>query len=314
MKALTANSYGPPAGLVVADVPEPVPGPGHVLVRMEAAALNPFDLKLITGAMRDSIPVEFPYVPGMDGAGIVAGLGQGVARVSPGDRVFGFFGETHGTMAEYAVIPDGPLLCRRPGNLDATNAAAIPESGLTALSLVRAAQLQRGQSLLVLGASGGVGMFVVQLAAADGAAVLATAGPEDADYVRDLGATDVLDYHRSDVIVEALRHHPDGVDVVIDLINAGLALTNSSRAVGSGGRLVSSLGGPDATTLGRSDITVTYTGLSARREPDLDELGASVAAGSLRVELGRLYTLDEARHAFVDFGEKHTRGKLVVTV
>lgn len=315
MQALTANDYGPPAELTVGEAADPQPGPGQVLVAIEAAALNPFDLKLITGAVRAFSPIEFPYIPGMDGAGTVAAVGGGVTGFVVGDEVFGFFGQTPGTFAEYAVIDDGPFLGTRPAGLDAVHAAAIPESGLTATSLLRAAGLQSGERVLVIGASGGIGMFVLPLARADGATVLATASPQDVDYVRGLGATQTLDYRADDVIEETLGLYPDGVDVVIDLVSAGPALTASARAVRSGGNLVSPLGGPDAAELGRADITVTYTGLGDHREPeDLIGLGARVAAGAQPVEIGGLYTLADAPQAFVDLAEAHTRGKLVVTI
>jgi NADPH:quinone reductase len=313
MKALVANAYGPPSALEVADVADPEPGPGEVLVAVEAAALNPFDLKVLTGAVRDFNPVEFPYIPGMDAAGTIAGVGPGVSRFSGGEEVFGFFGQTPGTMAEYAVIADGPFLSTRPGELDPIRAAAIPEAGLTALSLLRAVALQAGSTVLVIGATGGIGMFIVQLAARDGATVLATAGPEDSEYVRGLGAAEALDYRAGDVIEEALRLHPGGVDVVFDLVNMGPALAPSAHAVRPGGRLISPRAG-DTSLLGRDDITVVQTGLGEHREPvDLDRLGAQVAAGVLAIEIGAVYMLDNGLQAFVDFAETHTRGKLVVT-
>ena len=313
MKALVANAYGPPSALTVTDVADPEPGPGEVLVAVEAAALNPFDLKVLTGAVRDFNPIEFPYIPGMDAAGTIAAVGPGVDRFSGGEEVFGFFGQTPGTMAEYAVIADGPFLAARPGELDPIRAAAIPEAGLTAISLLRAVALQAGSTVLVIGATGGIGMFIVQLAARDGAAVLATAGPEDTEYVRGLGAAEALDYRAGDVVEETLRLHPGGVDVVFDLVNMGPDLAPSAQAVRSGGRLISPRGG-DANVLGRDDITVVQTGLGEHREPvDLDRLGAQVAAGVLAIEIGAVYMLDNAPQAFVDFAETHTRGKLVVT-
>ena len=314
MKALVANDYGPPSQLTLAEAENPEPADGQVLVAIEAAALNPLDLKQVIGAVRDFSPIEFPYIPGMDGAGTVAAVGAEVSRFAAGDEVFGFFGQTPGTIAEYALIGDGPYLAARPVGLDAVRAAAIPESGLTALSLLRAAGLQAPQKALVIGATGGIGMFIVQLATRDGAEVLATAPREDSEYVRGLGAAGTLDYRSSDVIEETLRLHPDGVDVVFDLVNMGPTLAASARAVRAGGQLISPLGGPDAGALGRNDITVTYSGLSSNREPgDLDELGAQVAGGTMTVEVGGVYTLEDAQQAFVDFAAKHTRGKLVVT-
>jgi NADPH:quinone reductase len=314
MRALVANDYGPPAAMVVTEMPDPEPAPGQVLIAVEAAALNPYDLKLVTGALGDAGAIGFPYVPGMDASGTVAAVGAGVTRFEGGEEVFGFFGQTPGTVAEYAVIEDGPFLAARPGELDAVRAAAIPESGFTALSLLRAAGLRAGSTALVIGATGGVGMFVVQLAARDGAAVVASAGPEDSEYVRGLGATETLDYRSGDIIEETLSLHPGGVQVVFDLVNTGPALATSARAVRAGGRLISPAGGPDAAELGREDITVTYTGLSEHRDPgDLDQLGTWVAAEVLAVEIAGVYMLENATQAFVDFADAHTRGKLVVT-
>ncbi len=315
MRALVAEDYGPPSQLAIGESEDPEPTAGQVLVAIQAAALNPFDLKQLTGAVRDFSPIEFPHIPGMDGAGRIAAVGSEVTRFRAGDDVFGFFGQTPGTIAEYAVIGDGPYLTARPAELDVVSAAAIPEAGLTALSLVRAAGPDAGHHALVIGATGGIGMFTVQLAVREGAGVVATAGPEDSDYVRGLGATATLDYRSGDVIEETLGLHPGGVDVVFDLVNMGPSLAASARAVKPGGRLISPLGGPDAAALGREDIAVIYTGTSANRQPtDLEELGALVAAGALKVEIGRTYKFEDAPQAFVDFASKHTRGKLVVTL
>ncbi len=136
MKALLALGYGPPAQLVLGEAPQPRPGPGQVLVRMRAAALNPFDLKQLTGAFGESSIAEFPYVPGRDGAGFVAALGEGVEEPAVGEEVFGFFGRTPGTVAEYAVIDAGPYLALRPEGLDAEHAAALPLAGITAKTLL----------------------------------------------------------------------------------------------------------------------------------------------------------------------------------
>src|SRR2546426_10681710 len=123
MKALVATDYGPPpSNLEVTDVADPTPDPGQLLVRMEAAALNPFGLKLITGALREVMPLTFPHLIGMDGSGTVVGIGDGVTGFSEGDAIVGFFGATPGTIAELAVIGEGPALSARPESLDAAHA------------------------------------------------------------------------------------------------------------------------------------------------------------------------------------------------
>jgi NADPH:quinone reductase len=308
MRALVAHDYGPPSRLALEEAPEPKPGAGQALVRMSAAALNPFDLKLITGAMREMVPIQFPYVPGMDGAGTVAALGEGVEGVAVGDEVFGFFGRTPGTVAELAVLDVETYLARRPSGLDAVHAAALGESGATAKTLLRAIEPAAGQRLLVIGATGGIGMFVVQLAVAAGCEVLATATPEEADYVLALGAAHALDYTSGDVAELALALHPRGVDAVVDLVSSGEGVLDSARALRGGGRFASPLGGPE--DLGRG-VGASYVSLTLL-PGDLDDLAARAASGDLRVEVSRVYPFAEAAQAFVDFASAHTRGKLVI--
>jgi NADPH:quinone reductase-like Zn-dependent oxidoreductase len=312
MRALLANDYGqPPSNLEVTEVPDHTPGAGQLLVHIEAAALNPFDVKLITGAMREMVPVTFPNPVGMDGSGTVTSVGGGVSGFSEGDAVVGFFGATPGTVAEYAVIDVGPAVSARPAGLDAVHAAAVPESGMTALTLLRAAELQFGDSVLVVGATGGVGMFIVQLAAADGARVIATGSGDDGAYVHGLGASEVIDYRSADVVEETLRLSPGGVDAVIDLVNMGDGIRTSAGAAREGGRVVSPLGGPD--DLGR-DVSAVYIGSFKPLPGDLEGLLSQVAEGTLKVEVGRTYTMDESPAAVADFAERHTRGKIVITV
>jgi NADPH:quinone reductase len=308
VRALIARDYGPPSGLELGEAPQPEPGGGQVLVRIRAAALNPFDLKLLTGAFKGGAPLAFPYVPGMDGAGTVAALGEGVEGVAVGDEAFGFFGRTPGTIAEFAVLEAVDYLALRPSGLDPVHAAALPESGITAKTLLRAVGPSAGQSLLVVGATGGIGMFVVQLAAAAGVEVLATATPAEAGYVLGLGATHALDYTSGDTDELALALHPQGVDVVIDLVSAGDGVLGSARALRDGGRFVSPLGGPE--DLGRG-IQASYVSLTLLPE-DLQDLAARAASGALRVEVSRVYPFAEAAQAFLDFASGHTRGKLVV--
>jgi NADPH:quinone reductase-like Zn-dependent oxidoreductase len=310
MLALVAHDYGHPSGLALETAPEPTPAAGQVLVRMAAAALNPFDLKLLTGAMKGAVPATFPYVPGMDGAGTVAALGEGVQGVAVGDEVLGFFGRTPGTIAEYAVVDAKDYLALRPAGLDAVHAAALPESGVTAKTLLRAVEPSPGQSLLVVGATGGIGMFVVQLARAAGAEVLATASSADRSYVLSLGATHALDYTAEDVAEQALAINPEGVDAVVDLVNGGDAVLASARALRDGGRLASPLGGPEELERG---IRASYVSLTLL-PGDLSDLAARAASGELHVEVSRVYPFVEAPQAFVDFAEGHTRGKLVIDV
>lgn len=164
--------------------------------------------------------------------------------------------------------------------------------------------------MLVIGATGGVGMFVVQLAAAAGVEVLATAGPDDFEYARALGAAEVVDFTAGEVAEDVLRAHPGGVDVVIDLIDSGEEVRRAARAVRPGGLLVSSLGGPEDLEGG---VRAIYTSMSVE-EGDLEDLAGRAAAGTLRVEVSRVYPFAEAPQAFADFASQETRGKLVISV
>lgn len=311
MKALVAQSYGPVEELSVIDRPVPEPAAGQVLVQVQAAALNPLDVILITGRLRQFMPAEHPFVPGMDAAGVVTAVGEGVTGFAPGDEVVAFTHDTTGTIAEYALVAEGPGLVRRPAGLDAVRAAALPVTSMTAAALLAAAEVKAGQSMLIVGATGGIGSFLIQLAAQAGVEVLATAQPADTEYALGLGARHTIDYTSADTAKEALRLHPDGVDVAIDLVNGGPAVAATAAAVKNGGRLVSSIGVPE--TLER-DIVPVHIGVEGGIGL-LEGIVGRAAAGELKVEVSATYPLDNARQAYVDFvAGKHTRGKVVVTV
>ncbi|WP_160159309.1 zinc-binding dehydrogenase [Streptomyces sp. SLBN-118] len=162
----------------------------------------------------------------------------------------------------------------------------------------------------MIGATGGIGLFAVQLAAALGARVVATATEEDEGYLRGLGATDTVDYRRADVVEETLRLVPGGVDVVVDLVNRGEGLTDTARAARPRGRLVSPLFGPAEL---ERDVSPVYIGSFQALPGDLEDLAARAADGRLQVEIGARYLLDNAVQAVVDFAGKHIRGKIVIT-
>ncbi|WP_336216796.1 NADP-dependent oxidoreductase [Nonomuraea sp. LPB2021202275-12-8] len=311
MKALVAPSYGPLDQLVVTDAPDPSPGPGELLVRVEAAGLNPLDAALVTGAMRAMMPVEHPFIVGMDAAGVVEAVGEGATGYEIGDAVVAYTHFHPGTIAEYTKVSVGPHVAKRPAGLDAVRGAALPSVSLTSECVLEAARAEAGQTILIIGASGGVGSFTVQLAAQAGLRVLATAAPADADYVRGLGAHDVIDYTSTDPVKEAQRLAGGRVDVVLDLVNRGPALLGTADAVKDGGRLLSTLMGPESFERG---ITVVYVRMSAR-EGQLQSLSERVTAGPLSVEVAATYPLDDAPKALAEFASgRYSRGKVVVTV
>jgi NADPH:quinone reductase len=311
VKALVVEAYGPPQNARIADVPAPQIKDGFLLVRIHAAAVNPFDYKLVTGAMKDSMHLKFPYVPGMDGAGEVDAVGSGVEGWKKGDAIVGIF--RRGAFAEYAVISASEKrLTRKPETLDYAQAAALPQSGLTAKTMVRAAGDLAGRALLMNGATGGVGLFATQLAKAQGAHVIASGKTADDEYLRQLGADDVIDYSAGDTIAQVRQRYPKGVDAVFDLVNSGESLIAVADVLREGGTLVSTLWGPDKSALAKN-VIVHYIQMAAE-EGDLEDLARRAAAGTLRIEVGRTYGLEHAAQALADLIDrsKHIRGKLVI--
>jgi NADPH:quinone reductase-like Zn-dependent oxidoreductase len=220
-----------------------------------------------------------------------------------------------GTFAQYALIKASEKrLAKKPPNLEYERAAAIPESALTARTMVRASGLRSGQIALVIGATGGVGHFVLQLGKMEGARVVATGKADDAAYLRDLGADETVDYAAGDVAEQVRRRYPDGIDAVFDVVDSGDALLEVATVLRTPGTLISTLSGPaqDAFPQG---ISVHYVQLSAQ-EGDLDDLVRRAADGSLRVEIGGVYDLAQAGQALADLSDrtKHTKGKLVVRI
>jgi len=313
VKALIVDNYGPPQAARIGEIDKPPLKDGSLLVKIHAAGINPFDYKLITGVVKDFMPISFPHVPGMDGAGVVDEIGQGVQGWRKGDAVLGMFDT--GTLAEYALISaHSKRLARKPDPLDFVRAAAIPEAGLTATTIVRAADVRQGQTVFVIGATGGLGLFIIQLAKSRGARLIATGKATDAEYLRRLGADDVIDYGAGDALQQVRQRYPSGVDVVVDVINSGDTLLRDAEVMRQGGTLVSSLSGPEQSAF-PSGITVHYIQLKAK-DGDLEDIARRAASGDLHVEISGTYAFAEAAQAFVDLYDpaKHTRGKLVVKV
>jgi NADPH2:quinone reductase len=328
MRALVARQYGAADVLHLEDIPTPEPGPGQIQVRITVAGLNPADLRALSGAMGESAPLSFPHVPGSDFAGTVTRIGDGVSRFAPGDEIFGLGlpaaakamadvvstppSLTTGAMAEYALFDaDTPALTHRPPDLPADHAATLPIAGLTTLPLLRAETFTAGTKALVIGAAGGVGGTVVPLLAAQGVHVIATAIPEDQPYIRALGAAEVIDYRSTDAAEHTLRHHPDGVDVLVNLAASGPALAASARAIRPGGHLLNiAFPSPDPAAFANVRVTTVY---SHARPGDLDELAALAVRGTLPNTVTRRYGREEAAQAYADLTNTHTTGKLLVT-
>ena len=319
MHAVTGERYGPPEGLEVREVERPVPGPGQVLVRVHAAAVNPIDWRLVRGwpyVMRPLTGLLRPKgpVPGVDVAGTVESVGERVTQFAAGDAVFG---ACAGGLAEFA-LSDPDRLALMPADLGFAQAAAVPMAGCTAWQALHDhGRVQRGDRVVINGAAGGVGTFAVQIAKAAGAEVTGVCSAANVDFVRSLGADHVVDYLGAD-----FAGAPSGFDVVLDAVGNRRAadLIRSARPDGTvvvlgggGGRALGPLSGMVAARVVRSKGRRVVLMMTTVREADLRQLATMVASGGLRPVV-ELIPLTSAPAAIGRLEAGHVRGKIVVTV
>jgi NADPH:quinone reductase-like Zn-dependent oxidoreductase len=299
----------------IGDLPTPEVNPGTVLIRVKAAALNPIDNAIGAGMLAAMMPHEYPLVLGRDAAGVVEAVGDGVDHVAVGDEVLGHVllapPLQAGTLAEYALLPAGAVT-QKPKNLDFVTAAALPLAGAAAAQTIDAVDPQPGQTVLVNGATGGVGSFAVQLLAARGVSVIATGTPQDADRLRGLGVTQVIDYTAGSVVDQVRNLHPDGVDALINL--AGFAPADiPSGALRNGGRIATLTGSPDEDTLAANDLTSTQV-MAAPTRDVVAPLAAQAASGELKVQVDSTLPLHQAIDGLGALAAGHARGKTVITL
>jgi NADPH:quinone reductase-like Zn-dependent oxidoreductase len=318
MRAITIDDYG--TKLRLQDIPKPQAGEGEVLIRLRAAGVNPMDWKVRDGWYKGWLPAEFPAVLGVDGAGDVEQVGPGVTAFQPGSAVFGQFMPRvlhWGTYADYVVTSAAGAVVPKPAALDNVQAAALPMPAQTALACVDALSLVPGSTLLIVGATGGIGTYAVQLAALAGARVLATARPDAADYATSLGATEALDYTQGEdaLVASVLALHPGGIDAVLDVATTTPErLERISRVlVRPEGRLISTIESAEAPTLAARGITASTFSLMPSAEL-LGRIAGFVAAGQLKVAEVRTYPLEQAAEALEQVEHGHVRGKVVLRV
>jgi NADPH:quinone reductase-like Zn-dependent oxidoreductase len=309
MKAVVLPDFGGAVELRQMSVPEPAEG--EVRVRVHAASVNGFDVSVAHGRLQGMMEHRFPVVLGKDFAGVVDAVGAGVTGFAPGDRVFGVVTKPYlgdGAFGEFVTVPAEIGLARLPDGVDFRTAGALGLAGTAAWMAVAAAALAPGQTVLVAGATGGVGSLAVQLAAQAGARVIATAhGDEEQRFVTGLGAAEVVDYTQ-DVAAQVRAAHPDGVDAALHFAGDPGAAVLVVRA---GGRLASTMiMAPDQIP----SETVTVAAIYAMPTAEvLDGLADAVAGGRLTVPVRRTYPLAEVPAALGDFA-RGALGKFVVAV
>jgi NADPH:quinone reductase len=311
MRAYALDELGTPGA--VRDLPDPEPSEGQVLVRVAAAGVNPFDHAVVQGHLRDAMDHRFPFVPGSDASGTVEAVGDGVTEWSVGDEVFGTSGKSYvggGSFAERTVLAVGSV-ARRPEDLAHDAAAAMPVPGGTALTMLDTAAVAEGDVVLVLGATGGVGSYLVPIAAARGARVIAVASGRNADYAKRLGAAEVVDYTAGDVVEAVRSRAPDGVAAVADLHGDRDVLARLAEHVREGGYVVSAVGSADIDALAERKIEGTNV-QGQVTTASLTTLASMHERGELVPPEIESFPLEQAWDALTDAGSGHTRGKLVV--
>ncbi|MDX8149317.1 NADP-dependent oxidoreductase [Lentzea sp. BCCO 10_0061] len=297
MKAITYTTFGGPEVLNLTDVEEPHAGPGQVRLKVVAAAVNPLDFKIRNGWMPPEMTPPFPVTPGLEAAGIVDEIGEGVTGVSVGDEILGW---ATGAYAEHALAGD---FAPKPANLDWDTAAALPVAVETSVRVLDILKVEAGDTVLLHGAAGVVGAVAVQLAVARGATVIGTASPRNHDYLRSLGAVPVA---YGDGLGDRVRAAaPNGVDAVFDAAGAG-DLPLSIELRGGTDRIVT-ISDPAAAGLG-----VTFSGGGGPFGARLAEYARLAADGKLTVRVAQSLPLADAGKAQELSATGHAEGKVLL--
>ena len=322
MKAIVYQRYGPPDVLQLQEVDKPVVRDDAVLVRVRAAAVNPYDWHFMKGEpyfMRLIAGLRTPkrIRLGVDYSGQVEAAGKDVTQFQPGDEVYGM---CDGAFAEYLSVPESAAALK-PTNLTFQQAAAVPLAALTALQGLRdSGQLQPTQRVLIIGASGGVGTFAVQIAKEMGAHVTGVCSTQNLEMVRSLGADQVIDYTQEDFAQSGQKY-----DLIFQL-GGKHSPSHCRRALTSKGKLVLSSGDSDGRWIGPIDrvikaavlspfVSQTLVSLDTKRsKPDLEHLQELIEAGKLTPVIDRTHSLNEVPEAirYVEMG--HARGKVIITI
>jgi NADPH:quinone reductase-like Zn-dependent oxidoreductase len=315
MRALAIDAYGGKPTL--RDLPEPHPQSGEIRLRMRAAGVNPMDWRVRDGAAAQfGQSARFPMILGLEGAGVVDEVGDAVDTFKSGDAVFGLFWPQvfeYGTFADFLVVPADARMASKPESLTFEQAAVLPLAAGAAMVVQEWIDLQAGETILVVGATGGVGSYTVQLAKARGARVLATSSATDSAYIRSLGADEVIDFEQEDVAEAASGLAPGGVDALLDVVSPAARLARMSEVVRPGGRVASLINSADVEALAARQITAANILTHPARE-HFEELGRLVEEGKLIVPIEHVLPLEDAVAALAMSEEGRTRGKIALAI
>ena len=294
MKAVQIREYGGSEVVEVKDIAEPALKEGQILVKVHAASINPFDTKIRSGIYKDSIPLNLPYTPGGDFSGVILSLGEGVTEFEVGDEVFGSAQVASGGSGAFAQISAANVKnsALKPKSIDHIQAASLPLVGSSAVqALEEHIKLQKGQKILIHGGAGGIGSIAIQLAKHIGAVVATTISTDDKEFVKSLGADQVIDY-KSEKFEDILKDF----DAVFDTVG-GESSDKSFKVLKKGGVLVSMVGKPNEDLAKEFEVTAIGQGTHTNREY-LTRLSELVDKGVIKPQVDKVFPLDQTKEAF----------------
>ena len=305
MKAARMHHFGGPEVVVIDEVPIPQPSDDQVLIRVLAAGVNPIDVSTHTGAIRKyHYTIEFPYTFGWEVSGIVTTVGTHVHDFCPGDEVVALPGQRGGGYADYVVVPPD-VVAHKPTAVDHTHMAGVPVAGLAAWqALFEHGQLQRGQRVLVLAASGGVGSFAVQFARWAGAKVWGTTSTKHLDLVRSLGATPI------DYTVGPFEQAVDDIDLVVDPLGGDAQVRAWSMLKPTGALISTTAPAIDPEGTRRGALVIVQR--STRKAAQLGKIGTLLANGTVHMVLDEVVPLLEVHQALAKSASGHAGGKIIL--
>ena len=311
MKAVQINTYGGSDVVEInQDAPKPTPQKGQILVEVHASSINPIDWKIREGYMKDYFPLKFPIPMGRDFSGVVIEIGEGVTEFKTGDEVFGQASVLNGGSGAFAQFASANTtnIAYKPKRVDHIQSAALPLVGASAVqALEEHIKLQSGRKIVIHGGAGGIGSFAIQLAKATGAYVATTVSTKDMDFVKELGAGEVIDYKN-----ENFEEKIKDFDAVFDTVG-GDTIEKSFQVLKKDGVLVTMAGMPDQKLAEKHSVTAIGQGTKTNTE-HLNRVRELVDSGKVKVQIDKVFPLDQIKEAFDYQKRQHPRGKVVIKV
>ncbi|WP_197285506.1 NADP-dependent oxidoreductase [Pedobacter sp. R20-19] len=308
MKAIRIHEFGGPEVLLIDEIQIPQPEKDEVLIRVHATSVNPVDWKIRAGLRKEKFPSKLPLTLGWDVSGVIEETGEKVSNFKKGDEVYGRPDPTkNGAYAEYIVVKAN-LLSIKPISIGHTEAAAVPLAGLTAWQgLFDHGLLKEGQKVLIHAAAGGVGTYAVQFAKSKGAYVIGTASDQNIEFLKKLGADEVIDYH-----MENFETKLNDIDLVLDMIGGDTQL-KSIDVLKPGGRLITTLA-PEFVNEAKAKNVHLSSYVAQSIPAQLEKIAQLIDAGKVKPIIDQVLPFTDAKKAHMSSEQGHTRGKIVLQV